>query len=105
MLDQLEMVYYFFQVITHSDLGENELSIQPLLCPVNSKKKGGGTTPRHAPPLSLPLQKAAGWKGFPSIFIGTLISTMLVSIKKFTNILEFETSFEYLEIVGTLLFC
>ena len=38
MLDQLEMVYYFFQVITQSDLGENELSIQPLLCPVNSKK-------------------------------------------------------------------
>ena len=34
----LEMVYYFFQVITQSDLGENELSIQPLLCPVNSKK-------------------------------------------------------------------
>ena len=29
ILDQLEMVYYLFQVITQSDLGENQLSIQP----------------------------------------------------------------------------
>ena len=29
--DQLVMVYYFYQVITQSDLGENELYIQPLL--------------------------------------------------------------------------
>ena len=31
ILDQLEMVYYLFLVITQSDLGENRLSIQPLL--------------------------------------------------------------------------
>ena len=31
LLDQLEKVYYLFQVITQSDLGENQLSIQPLL--------------------------------------------------------------------------
>ena len=31
LLDQLEMVYYLFQVTTQSDLGENQLSIQPLL--------------------------------------------------------------------------
>ena len=30
ILDQLEMVYYLFQVITQSDLGENQLFIQPL---------------------------------------------------------------------------
>ena len=30
-LDQLGMVYCLFQVITQSDLGENQLSIQPLL--------------------------------------------------------------------------
>ena len=27
----VEMVYYLFQVITQSDLGENQLSIQPRL--------------------------------------------------------------------------
>ena len=31
ILDQLEMVYYLFQVITQSGLGENQLSIQPLI--------------------------------------------------------------------------
>ena len=31
MPDQLEMVYYLLQVITQSDLGENQLPIQPLL--------------------------------------------------------------------------
>ena len=31
ILDQVEMVYYLFLVITQSDLGENQLSIQPLL--------------------------------------------------------------------------
>ena len=31
ILDQLEMVYCLFQVITQSDLGENQLFIQPLL--------------------------------------------------------------------------
>ena len=29
--DQLEMVDYLFQVITQSDLGKSQLSIQPLL--------------------------------------------------------------------------
>ena len=31
ILDQLVMVYYLYQVITQSDLRENQLSIQPLL--------------------------------------------------------------------------
>ena len=31
ILHQLEMVYCLFQVITQSDLGENQLFIQPLL--------------------------------------------------------------------------
>ena len=31
IIDQLEMGYCLFQVITQSDLGENQLFIQPLL--------------------------------------------------------------------------
>ena len=31
IVDQLEMVYYLFQVIAQSNLGENQLSIQPLI--------------------------------------------------------------------------
>ena len=31
ILDQVEMVYYLFQVITQSDLGENQLSIPTFL--------------------------------------------------------------------------
>ena len=31
ILDQLEMVRYLYQVVTQSDLGENQLSIQPLV--------------------------------------------------------------------------
>ena len=31
ILDQLEITYYLLQVITQSDFGENQLSIQPLL--------------------------------------------------------------------------
>ena len=30
ILDQLEIVYYLFQILTQTDLGENQLSIQPL---------------------------------------------------------------------------
>ena len=33
------MVYYLFQVITQSDLGGNQLSIQPLLHGINLQDK------------------------------------------------------------------
>ena len=38
MLDQLEMIYYLFQIITQSDLGESQLSTQPLLRELSSRQ-------------------------------------------------------------------